>query len=62
MMNLAELNTIQGVLSYLHNRVPEDLDIDFDVTVGDSNGDVLGHIRRVDGGGYQFFGPNEVSA
>jgi hypothetical protein len=62
MMNLQELHAVQGVLHYLDKNVPKDLDIDFDVTIGDSNGDTLGRIARVGGDEYQFLGPDEVRA
>lgn len=60
MMNLDEMNAVKGLMHYLEKSAPKELDIDFDVTIGDSNGDCLGRIVRVDGAAYQFLSPEET--
>lgn len=42
-----ELNTIKGFVRYL-NATPQG-DLDFEVAIGDSNGDEVGRITRRDG-------------
>lgn len=46
-ININELNTIQGVVKYLNQY--GDADLDFNVTVEDSNGNHVGTIRRLEG-------------